>query len=318
MNQQLFTPIVYLQNELYDLEYINILSQGWDNRWKRMQSGSIQAKLWVYTTPLMQLSYVNYNNGIMIEGSHPRGSIVLSFIRTDTISNINNKKIEHYELVVLKYGESFDYLASGANEIFTFAIEEQFFEQEFMNYFDITIEKVRKENRIVLQQDLIDSLIYKMEFWLNYLQQETKQHLEFHQYLQIQNSLLQELFSLMVIQEKKHTKNSSYVQRAREILEDNKDNIYSIKELIDTLDINARTLQYHFKKELGVSPKQYLQNLRFNAIYKELCLADPHNTTISDITLKYGFFHPSHFGAEYKKFFQETPTQTLYKNKIGS
>jgi AraC-like DNA-binding protein len=154
-----------------------------------------------------------------------------------------------------------------------------------------------------------------MEFWLNYLQQETKQHLEFHQYLEIQNSLLQELFSLIVMQEKKSIKGSLYIKKAREILEDNKENIYSIKELIDSLDINARTLQYHFKKQLGVSPKQYLQNLRLNAIQKELLLADPHKTTISDITLKYGFFHPSHFGAEYKKFFQETPTQTLYKNK---
>jgi AraC-like DNA-binding protein len=64
-----------------------------------------------------------------------------------------------------------------------------------------------------------------------------------------------------------------------------------------------------------MSPKHYLQNLRFNAIYQELLLGDPYNTVISDITLKYGFFHPSYFGAEYKKFFNETPSQTLQKMK---
>jgi AraC family ethanolamine operon transcriptional activator len=32
---------------------------------------------------------------------------------------------------------------------------------------------------------------------------------------------------------------------------------------------------------------------------------------ISDVALKYGFFHPSHFSQDYKKMFGETPTQTL-------
>jgi AraC-like DNA-binding protein len=36
---------------------------------------------------------------------------------------------------------------------------------------------------------------------------------------------------------------------------------------------------------------------------------------ISDIALKYGFFHPSHFTQEYKKLFGKTPTETLIRKQ---
>jgi AraC-like DNA-binding protein len=313
MKENLFTQTLYIQDELYDLEQINVISKGWDNRWKKMQSGNIQAKLWIYTTPLMNFSYVNYDKGIMIEGNHSKGSTILSFIRSNTTINLNNEKLEHYELVILKDAEEFTYLSSGANEIFTIAIEDKYFEQEFYNYFGVDINDLKKNNRILLDEKNTQNLIYKMKFWLEYFQNNDTKDLEYQNYLEIQNNLLSELFSLIVTQNKKNIKGSSYIKKAREILEENVDNIYSIKELLDELDINARTLQYHFKEQLGIAPKQYLQNLRLNAIHKELLTADPHTTVISDITLKYGFFHPSHFGAEYKKFFQETPTQTLHK-----
>jgi AraC family ethanolamine operon transcriptional activator len=314
MEGENFTPVVYKQNKLYDLEYINILSQGWDNRWQRVQSGNISAKLWLYTMPLIQLSWIKYNNGIMIEGSHQKGSVVLNFILSDSTINFQNRKLQKYELIILKHGEEFNYFSSGANQIFTIAVEEEYFNKEFYKFFDTDLSKIRKNYKITLHVENLHCLIYKMNFWFDYFSKNTNS-LEFHKYMEVQHSLLSELFSIILFDNKKSITGYNYIKKAREILEENLDNIYTIKDLLDELDINARTLQYHFKKQLGISPKHYLQNLRLNAIHKELLLADANNTLVSDIALKYGFFHPSHFGAEYKKFFQETPTQTLYRDK---
>lgn len=60
-----------------------------------------------------------------------------------------------------------------------------------------------------------------------------------------------------------------------------------------------------------MTPKKYLQQLRFNAIKKELVFADPNFCTVSQIANKYNFFHMGHFSTEYKKLFGKTPSQTL-------
>jgi len=39
-------------------------SQGWDNRWTYIKRGNTEAKLWVFTTPRMQFSWVEYTNEI--------------------------------------------------------------------------------------------------------------------------------------------------------------------------------------------------------------------------------------------------------------
>jgi len=54
--------------------------------------------------------------------------------------------------------------------------------------------------------------------------------------------------------------------------------------------------------------------LRLNAVRKELQLADPTDTNISDIAFKYGFTHMSYFANEYKKMFSALPSQDLQKN----
>ena len=71
-----------------------------------------------------------------------------------------------------------------------------------------------------------------------------------------------------------------------------------------------------FKTDYGITPKKYLQNLRLNAIHKELFLAYPKAVTIIDLAQKYNFFHMGHFSQEYKKIFGQTPSQTLHSTKF--
>ncbi|OQX57958.1 MAG: hypothetical protein B5M52_06355 [Helicobacteraceae bacterium 4484_230] len=311
MDKDLFTPTVLIQGEFHNLEQINMLSQGWDNRWTYIKGGGVQAKLWVFTTPKIQLSWVGYDNAIMIEGSHPPGSVFISFIRTKGISNFHHQKLEPYELVILRYGEEVDYLANTANEIFTIAMEEFFFDEAFYRYFGQSLEEIRKNHRLMLQEQHTDTLIRQMKKWLTYLQNKKNNNLTIDHYALIEENILESLFSKVCIKKKKVLAGHLNIEKARKILKENIDNIYDIKDLLNELNINARTLQYHFQKKLGVSPKQYFQHLRLNAIRQELLKANPNKIMVSDIAIKYGFFHSSYFSAEYKRLFRETPTQTL-------
>jgi AraC-like DNA-binding protein len=312
MDNNLFIPQVLVYDELKDLEFINALSQGWDNRWTYIKKGGTEAKLWVFTTPRMQFSWVGYDNAIMIESSPPVGSVQISFVRTDGICNVHNKKVEKHELIIINSGEETNYLTSDSNEIFSLVFEKHFFDQIFYSYFGKQLKEMRVDYRLMLEEESINTFIEQIQNWLLYFQKVKNQKLTMDMYLRIEEDIVEHLFAMIHVNEKKNTRVQFDITNARKRLEENADNIYSISDLVKELNVSSRTLQHNFKEKLGITPKQYLQNLCLNAIRNTLLQSNAKDVIVSDIALQYGFFHPSHFTLEYKKLFGMTPTQTLH------
>lgn len=46
---------------------------------------------------------------------------------------------------------------------------------------------------------------------------------------------------------------------------------------------------------------------------RELLMADSHSTTVTDIAMRFGFCHLGQFAADYRKAFQELPSETLWR-----
>jgi AraC-like DNA-binding protein len=311
MDNTLFVPQILICDEFKDLEFINEVGQGWDNRWTYIKNGKTKVQLWFFTTPRIQYSWVKYDNAIMIDSNPPLDSVQISFIRSSAICSFNNKKIKHNEFIVIKSGDVSNYLASDASEIYTLVFEKHFFHQMFYRYFGIQFDEMCVDHRFLMEEEGIDEFISQMEYWLSYFQKEESRKLTVAIFLQIEEDIVENLFSVMSIGNSKDQKEVFNIAKARQLLEENIDSIYSIKELGEELNVSIRTLQYNFKEKLGVTPKQYLHNLRLSSIRKELLSSNMLEVNISDIALKYGFFHSSHFTLEYKKMFGETPTQTL-------
>ena len=312
MKEELFVPQILQFDEFRDLEFINVISQGWQNRWTYVQTGTTEVKLWIFTTPRMQFSKVDYDNAIMIESSPPYGTVQLSFIRTNGLCNTNNQKLEKYELLIIESGEDTNYLANESNEIFTIVCEKSFFSRMFYGYFEEDFKQIRSDYKVRLDEYKIDSFIQKLHTYYIFFQNKNAA-LTNEMFFSIEENILETLFSLLITSDKKVFKAKEHTVKARKILEENVTNIYKITDLIQELHISGRTLQYSFQEHLGMTPKQYLQYLRLSAIRKELLSARYEKKNISDIIAKYGYFHPSSFTVAYKNFFGETPTQTLSK-----
>ena len=310
MDKKLFTPAAVVQTVSWDLEQINEASHGWDNQWTPMKRGDVRADMRMFNTLRMQFSWMSYSNAILIEGSHPSGSVALSLVRSDAPASSHNHTIEPYELVIHTEGDTIDYLASGENHVFTLVIEEKLFYQSFFRYFGYAFEEA-KEKKLLFKEEYADLFILQMQHWLKYFQEEKNRKLSLEQFYGIEQEILGQLFSMIRMTEPKACKEKFDLGKVREILHENVDNIFNIYDVVTELGISPRTMQFHFKKKFGMTPKQYLQHLRLNAIRKELIKSDPDTVKISEIALKYGFFHSSHFGSEYKKIFGETPSQTL-------
>lgn len=106
------------------------------------------------------------------------------------------------------------------------------------------------------------------------------------------------------------------VARARAYMEAHIDEPITVADLCIELGVSRRTLQYSFQDVLDLNPVKFLRAIRLNAVRRALKATDPGGrTTVADIAARWGFWHLSHFAAEYKTMFGELPSETLRRTE---
>ncbi|WP_260956084.1 helix-turn-helix domain-containing protein [Pseudomonas citri] len=107
------------------------------------------------------------------------------------------------------------------------------------------------------------------------------------------------------------------VRRAREFLLDNISEPTQIIDVCRELRISRRVLQYSFQDLLNINPVSYLRLLRLNGARHDLVNASDCTVQVKDVVASWGFWHLSRFSSEYKKIFNELPSETLSRVKKG-
>jgi AraC family ethanolamine operon transcriptional activator len=88
----------------------------------------------------------------------------------------------------------------------------------------------------------------------------------------------------------------------------------TIAALCCALHVSPRTLHEAFREHLGTTPKAYLKVLRLNAARHDL-LEGGVNKRVTDAALDWGFLHFGWFARDYRRLFDETPSQTLQRGR---
>lgn len=104
------------------------------------------------------------------------------------------------------------------------------------------------------------------------------------------------------------------VKRAIDYMHANLDVPVTIADISLTAGVAGRTLFKHFRDARGVSPMQYLRNLRFEKARQELFNAKV-GMSVTEIALRWGFGHLGRFAVEYRKRFGESPSETLWRRQ---
>ncbi len=104
---------------------------------------------------------------------------------------------------------------------------------------------------------------------------------------------------------------SVLISEATRIIE-KKGGIYNIGDLSEELDVNIKTLERHFRKIIGISPKEFSRIIRFNRVFN--LLNTNRNIDVMDALLSSGFYDQSHFIRQFKQFTHLNPSDFLNKN----
>jgi AraC family ethanolamine operon transcriptional activator len=89
------------------------------------------------------------------------------------------------------------------------------------------------------------------------------------------------------------------------------DSLPTITELCQTFGVSERTLQYGFQSYVNMSPHAYLRACRLNRARAALQQPATKKTTVTEVAMRYGFFHMGKFSLSYRAHFGESPSATL-------
>ncbi|WP_307840422.1 AraC family transcriptional regulator [Streptomyces sp. G44] len=101
------------------------------------------------------------------------------------------------------------------------------------------------------------------------------------------------------------------VKRVMDVVQERPAEPYDAARLAEIAQVGLRTLQEAFRKNLGMSPMAYVQEVRLQRVRQHLRVADPGTVTVTEVAYQWGFAHLGRFARRYRARFGEPPSQTL-------
>jgi AraC-like DNA-binding protein len=105
------------------------------------------------------------------------------------------------------------------------------------------------------------------------------------------------------------------MRRFQTVLESDPGRPLYVLEVAKAIGVSVRTLSICCQELLGMGPKHYLTLRRLNLARQALYIADPRETTVTDVATQFGFWQFGRFAGEYKFRFGELPSVTLRRRR---
>lgn len=101
------------------------------------------------------------------------------------------------------------------------------------------------------------------------------------------------------------------LRQALAFIHENAHRDITLSDIAASVNVTPRSVQYTFRRHVGLTPLEYLRCLRLNQAHRELQAADPSVDTVMAIAGRWGFGHAGRFSSMYKRTFGTSPSRTL-------
>ncbi len=103
----------------------------------------------------------------------------------------------------------------------------------------------------------------------------------------------------------------AFVKRVEEFIDAHPDRPLTITDLAAHAGVSTSTLFAGFREYRNTSPIAYLKGVRMRRARDELKAASSGRVTVTDVAMRWGFTHLGRFAADYRRWFGESPSDTL-------
>lgn len=107
------------------------------------------------------------------------------------------------------------------------------------------------------------------------------------------------------------------LRRAREYIHAHLQDVPTVADVAQACGVGVRALAKGFGRHLGMSPSQYLLDLRLERVRAQL-LQKPDIGSVTAVAQSWGFSNPGQFAARYRQRFGERPSETLRRLSVSA
>jgi AraC-like DNA-binding protein len=100
------------------------------------------------------------------------------------------------------------------------------------------------------------------------------------------------------------------IRKVIQLCNDTPEGITTVAEMAHHAGVSIRSLQLGFRRHVGVTPMQYLREIRLQRVRNEIRSQTNDQRSISDIAYTWGFTHLGRFATLYRQRFGELPSET--------
>ncbi|OOL31688.1 AraC family transcriptional regulator [Rhodococcus rhodochrous] len=100
------------------------------------------------------------------------------------------------------------------------------------------------------------------------------------------------------------------VKRVMDAIQQDPARQWTAAEMADLVGVSVRRIQQGFRECVGMTPMEYLADVRLERVHAELSVTDC-TATISDVALRWGIMHTGRFAAAYRRKYGVSPSETL-------
>jgi AraC family transcriptional regulator, ethanolamine operon transcriptional activator len=311
------TPLNFSFSNL-DLYAFNNLAKEWDLDFIKLEAGQFSGTLFQVIDPDFQIGYANFNLKVKQEGKSPPGVWTFAFV-IDPHIFWRNYIVQPESIIIYAPNSEINTVSSAGFDVVTFSITEDHLLKiaRQVDYPDI-VNELRNAEVLITQGPEWKQIRKRLSTELDHFRSVSQNKTIHENKVFLLNELTPQLVKLMLKSKNSTQKvsNKSRLQllsNVEKIMLGNLTENFTIQEIIEKVETSERTLLYAFKKRFGIGAKAYLKILKLNTVYHVLRQGITESS-IAKIARESGFWHLGQFSKDYKNFYGELPTETLFKN----
>ncbi|NWN48081.1 helix-turn-helix domain-containing protein [Pseudomonas sp. MAFF 301514] len=294
--------------------------QQWSQDYSQLTAGSAECSLMQLTTAGCHVFREQINQRVVQHGVSPRGKMCFAVpINVPGPIRMQGREVDDSSLFFLHGGEEFMFHMPLGMELLSITFERELFEQALAQTASA------KELNLLLRQPVIRVSATRfaqarrrllMLFSQALVQEELDSTRDLQREQALEQAMLGELLQLMTDpacdkqQRSTSSTRSFIVEKCHRLATEQMLNVPSVIELCQRLQVSRRTVQNSFRSVTETTPLNYLRSVRLNGVRRTLMSTPASHLTIGDAAAQWGFFHLSHFAAEYHELFAELPSHT--------
>jgi len=290
--------------------------QQWSQDYSQLSAGCSESSLMQLTTEHCHMFLEQINQRVVQNGVAPRERMCFAVpINVPGSIRMQGRDVDDSSLFFLNGGEEFMFHMPTGMQLLSVTFERELFEQALAH----TAEA--KDIAALLRQPVIRVppkrfAAARRRLLAMFAQALTSEAPDGAWERPLEQAMLDELLQLMSDpacdkqQRSQSSTRSFIVEKCHRLVAAQMTRAPSVIDLCERLQVSRRTLQNSFHAVADTTPLNYLRAVRLNGVRRTLMSTQAAQLPIGDAAAQWGFYHLSHFAAEYFELFAELPSQT--------